>query len=134
MKNYDNYVFDNSKAEYADEVRARWGNTEAYRESEEKATKMSSAEKQSALDSMSLIMAEFSEAMKNGLLPESESAQALCKKLQQFITDNFYTCTKEILSGLGEMYVLDGRFRQNIDKNGEGSAEYIRAALRIYCK
>ena len=79
-------------------------------------------------------MAEFSKTMKNGFTPESEAAQALCIKLQQFITDNFYTCTKEILAGLGEMYVLDERFRNNIDKNGEGTAEYIRDALRVYCK
>ena len=79
-------------------------------------------------------MAEFGECLKKGFMPESEAAQALCKKLQQFITDNFYTCTKEILAGLGEMYVLDERFKSNIDKNGEGTAEFIRDALRIYCK
>ena len=134
MRKFDNTEFDKAKAQYADEVKARWGNTEAYKESEEKTSKMSGAEKQSALDGMEFIMSEFGEAMKKGFIPESEAAQGLCKKLQQFITDNFYTCTKEILAGLGEMYVLDERFRKNIDKNGEGTAEFIRAALRIYCK
>lgn len=134
MKKFDNSEFDKAKEKYADEVKSRWGNTEAYRESEEKASKMTGAEKQSALEGMEFIMAEFSEAMKKGFTPESENAQSLCKKLQQFITDNFYTCTKEILSGLGEMYVLDDRFKTNIDKKGDGTAEFIRAALRIYCK
>ena len=134
MKKFDNTEFDKAKSQYADEVKARWGNTEAYRESEEKSAKMSGAEKQSALDGIEFIMAEFGECLKKGFMPESEAAQALCKKLQQFITDNFYTCTKEILAGLGEMYVLDERFKSNIDKNGEGTAEFIRDALRIYCK
>ena len=134
MKKFDKAEFDKAKAQYADEVKARWGNTEAYRESEEKTYKMSGAEKQSALDGMEFIMAEFGESKKKGFTPESEAAQGLCKKLQQFITDNFYTCTKEILAGLGEMYVLDERFRNNIDKNGDGTAEFIRDALRIYCK
>lgn len=134
MKKFENTEFDNAKAQYADEVKARWGSTAAYRESEEKAEKMTGAEKQNALDGMSFIMAEFADIMKKGFSPESENTQSLCKKLQQFITDNFYTCTKEILAGLGEMYVLDERFKNNIDNNGDGTAEFIRDALRIYCK
>lgn len=134
MKKFDNSEFDKAKEKYADEVKSRWGNTEAYKESEEKASKMTKSEKQSALDGMEFIMEEFSVSLKKGFSPEGENTQALCKKLQQFITDNFYTCTKEILAGLGEMYVLDERFKANIDKNGEGTAEFIRDALRIYCK
>lgn len=134
MKKFDNTEFERVKAQYSDEVKQRWGDTAAYRESEEKAAAMTAAEKQSAFDGMNFIMTEFSDCMKNSFPPESEAAQSLCKKLQQFITDNFYTCTKEILAGLGEMYVLDERFKQNIDKNGEGTAEFISQALRIYCK
>lgn len=134
MKKFDNTEFDKAKAQYADEVKARWGNTEAYRESEEKAAGMTGAEKQNALDGMSFIMAEFADIMKKGFSAECENTQSLCKKLQQFITDNFYTCTKEILAGLGEMYVLDERFKNNIDKSAEGTAEFIRDALRIYCR
>jgi len=134
MKNLNNAEFDKTKAQYADEVKARWGNTDAYRESEKKAAAMTEAEKQNSIDGINFIMAEFSDIMKKGFLPESNATQSLCKKLQQFITDNFYTCTKEILAGLGEMYVPDERFKENIDKNGEGTAEFIRDALRIYCK
>lgn len=134
MKKIDNNEFDKAKALYADEVKSRWGNTDAYMESEEKSASMTQGEKQGALDGMNFIMAEFSAVMNKGFTPESEGVQSLCKKLQQFISDNFYTCTKEILSGLGEMYVLDERFRENIDKNAEGTSEFIRSALRIYCK
>ena len=132
MKKFDNTEFDKAKSQYADEVKARWGNTDAYKESKEKTASMTDGEKQTALDGMSFIMAEFGEAMKKGFSSESEASQALCKKLQQFITDNFYTCTKEILSGLGEMYVLDERFRENIDKNGNGTAEFVSEAIEKY--
>lgn len=134
MKEFNNSEFDKVKAQYADEVKARWGSTAAYKESEKKAASMTGGEKQNALDGMSFIMAEFSEVMNKGFSPESETVQSLCRKLQQFITDNFYTCTMEILSGLGEMYVLDGRFKESIDKNGNGTAEFIRDSLRVYCK
>ncbi len=134
MKNFNNTEFEKHKTLYADEVKSRWGNTDAYKESEEKSASMTTGEKQSALEGMSFIMTEFSDLLKKEYSPESEATQSLCKKLQQFITDNFYTCTREILAGLGEMYVLDERFRENIDKNGEGTAEFIRSALRIYCK
>ena len=78
------------------------------------------------------MLAEFSKAKADG--KTAEEAVFLAEKLQQYITDNFYTCTKEILSGLGEMYVLDERFKENIDKHGEGTAEFVRATIRIYCK
>ncbi len=60
--------------------------------------------------------------------------QTAIRKLQQFITDHFYTCTPEILAGLGEMYVADERFRENIDKaGGEGTAAFVSKAIAVYC-
>ena len=71
--------------------------------------------------------------MKYGNTPESDSAQALVRKWQNYITENYYTCTKEILSGLGMMYVGDERFKANIDKCGEGTAEFMSKAIEFYC-
>ena len=69
------------------------------------------------------------------LPPESDEAQAKVKALQQFITDNFYTCTKETLFGLGQMYTQDERFRKNIDRaGGEGTAAFVQKAIEIYCR
>ena len=68
------------------------------------------------------------------LSPAAPEAQAAVLELQQFITDRFYSCTPEILAGLGEMYVADERFRQSIDKaGGEGTAEFAARAIRAYC-
>ena len=65
--------------------------------------------------------------------PSSDAAQGLVRKWQEFFTENYYTCTKEILQGLGEMYVSDERFRQNIDQKGDGTAAFMAEAIRIYC-
>ena len=80
-------------------------------------------------------MAQFAELGKlKNLAPAAPEAQTAIRKLQQFITDHFYTCTPEILAGLGEMYVIDERFRENIDKaGGEGTAAFVSKAIAVYC-
>lgn len=117
---------------YKQEAKQRWGNTDAYKESEQK-TAGYSADKWSDVNAaLNAVLAEFA-AIKDCESPESEAAQLLVRKLQACITDNFYTCTAEILSGLGQMYVADERFRANIDKNGIGTAELISKAIDFYC-
>lgn len=119
---------------FDNEVKQRWGNTDAYKESKQK-TADNSADKWNDVNAgLDAVLAEFAVALKDGTTPESESAKSLVKKLQQYITDNFYTCTDEILAGLGQMYVADDRFKSNIDKNGAGTAEFISEAIIIYCK
>ena len=81
-----------------------------------------------------VIFTKFAECMKKGHTADSDDAQVLVKELQNYITENYYTCTKEILAGLGQMYVADERFKANIDKNGDGTAEFVSKAIEIYCK
>ncbi len=129
MKAFDNSEFEN----YKSEVKEKWGSTEAYGEYAEKTKDYSENKFDSLTEGMESIMRDFAVAMKNGNAPTDEIAQALVKKLQDYISKNFYKCTKEILSGLGQMYVFDDRFRNNIDKYGYGTAEYICEAIKIYC-
>lgn len=130
MKAFDNSEFD----KYKEEVKEKWGNTDAFKEYSEK-TKNYSKDKQSSLtDEMNNLFGEFSACMKNSLKPDSENVQSLVKKLQNHITDNYYHCTTDILAGLGQMYVSDERFRENIDKNGDGTAEFVSTAITAYCK
>lgn len=128
-------AFDNSEFEkYKDEAKEKWGNTTAYAEYSEK-SKNYGKDKFSAISGeMAEIFSEFNLAMKNSAVAGSDEVQGLVKELQDYITLNFYTCTKEILYGLGQMYVLDERFKNNIDKAGEGTAEFISEAIKIYCK
>ena len=122
-------AFDNSQYDaYAAEARDKWGKTEAYREYEQK-----NAGKQPAADGLMEVFAEIGKV--RDLDPASEQAQAMVAKLQKFITANFYNCTKQILAGLGQMYVADERFKENIDRaGGAGTAEFVAKAIEIYCK
>ena len=119
---------------YKNEVQARWGNTDAYREHEEKTKNYSKEKWSEANDGLMAIFAEFAACKSKGAAADSEDAQAIAAKLQAHITANYYTCTNEILAGLGQMYVADERFRKNIDKNGEGTAEFASAAIEAYCR
>ena len=114
---------------HSTEARERWGNTDAYREHEQK-TKNSTKEKWAeANDGLMAIFAEFAACKDGGASTDSVEAQALVVKLQAHITENYYTCTDEILAGLGNMYVADERFKKNIDKYGEGTAEFASEAI-----
>ena len=119
---------------YEAEVRSRWGETDAYRESEQKTKNYTKEKWAEANDGLMAIFAEFAACKDSGASADSKAAQTLVAKLQNHITANYYTCTDEILSGLGKMYVADERFKKNIDKNGEGAAEIAARAIELFCE
>ena len=119
---------------YETEARERYSDTVAYREHEQKTKNYTKEKWAEANDGLMAIFAEFAMCKNSGMSAESAEAQALVAKLQAHITASYYTCTDEILAGLGEMYVVDERFKKNIDKYGEGVAEYVAVAIDEYCK
>ena len=121
MKNYEN------------EARSRWGATDAYREHERKTKNYTKEKWAEANDGLMVIFAEFAACKQSGADVDSAEAQALVAKLKAHITENYYTCTDEILAGLGKMYVCNERFKKNIDKYGEGTAEFASTAIGAYC-
>ena len=119
---------------YDTEARSRWGDTDAYREHEQKTKNYTKEKWAEANDGLMAIFAEFFACKDSGVSADSSEAQALVSKLQAHITETYYTCTDEILAGLGKMYVADERFKKNIDKYGEGTAEFAAEAIEIYCQ
>lgn len=122
-------AFDKTEqARFAAEVKEKWGGTAAYQEYQQR-------KENSSAGDFSELMVRFAELGKlKNLAPAAPEAQAAIRKLQQFITDHFYTCTPEILAGLGEMYVADERVCENIDKTGgEGTAAFVSKAIAAYC-
>ena len=124
-------AFDQGELEqHKKEAKDRWGGTQAYREYEERekcGEDFGAAAQQ--------LMALFADL---GALRQQNPADAVVQEkiaaLQQFITDHYYTCTPEILQGLGQMYTADERFRKNIDRaGGEGTADFAARAIEIYC-
>ena len=118
--------------DYKIEARSRWWDTDAYREHEQKTKNYKKEKWAEANDGLMTIFAEFAACKGSGALADSSEAQALVAKLQAHITANYYTCTDEILAGLGKMYVADERFEKNIDKYGDGTAEFVSEGIRIY--
>ena len=118
--------------DYESETRSRWGNTDAYFEHEQKTKNYTKEKWAEANDGMMAIFAEFAACNNSGASANSAEAQALVAKLQEHITENYYTCTDEILAGLGKMYVADERFKKNIDKYGEGTADFAAEGIKIY--
>ena len=134
MSAFDNSEYETARQQYEDEAKQRWGGTDAYKESQAKTASYSKDKWNDVLTGMNGIFAEFAECKNCGNSSDSETAQQLVKKLQDYITANFYHCTDDILAGLGQMYVCDERFKNNIDRNGEGTAEFVAEAIKIYCK
>ena len=119
---------------YEKEARERWGDTSAYREHQGKTKNYTKEKWAEANDGMMAIFAEFAACKQSGAEADSNEAQVLVAKLQSHITENYYTCTNEILAGLGKMYVADERFKKNIDKYGKGTAEFAATAIEVYCR
>ena len=123
--------FDTTKIDrYAREAKEKWGKTEAYQEFE---VKTAGKDMSATSDKLMDIFRQFGEI--RHLSPTDAQAQELVKKLQAFITENYYNCTNQILFGLGQMYAAPGEMNENIDKaGGEGTGAFARDAITIYCK
>ena len=127
-------AFDTSKIdEYTEKAKASWGDTAEYKEYEKKHGKRSSADSKKAAEGLMAIIADFAPLREKD--PSDAAVQAQVKKLQDFISENYYSCTKETLSGLGRMYAAGGDFTKNIDAAaGEGAASFINEAIQVYTK
>ena len=126
-------AFDSTKLDtYAAEAKKRWGHTDAYQEFTQKTANQSQDVQRATGDALMDIFTEIG-AIRH-LSPASEEAQALVRKLQCFITEHYYTCTPQILRGLGMMYIAGDSMTENIDQaGGEGTAEFTHKAIEVYC-
>ena len=127
-------AFDTSEMDsYGAQAKEKWGKTEAYKEFEQKTAGQTSDQMRSTGDALMDIFAQFGDV--RHLSPASREAQALVAKLQGFITEHYYTCTKQILQGLGQMYIAGDSMTENIDKaGGAGTAQFAHDAIDVYCK
>ncbi|MGM9568381.1 MAG: MerR family transcriptional regulator [Clostridia bacterium] len=119
-------------AQYAEEVKLRWGNTPAYREFQEKEKNLDDSSRLRIKEDADRIFAAFAERMDCD--PGAEDVQQLVQDWQHHISENYYHCTKEILACLGKMYTADERFRRTLDRFGDGNADFIAEAIEIYCE
>ena len=133
VKRMDFTVFDTKKIdEYSKRAKEQWGKTPEYQEFEKKAKNWTDEDEQVMLNDFMQIFVEFGQ-MKSSE-PSEEKVQLQVQKLQDYISEHFYHCTKEILGSLGKMYAGGGEFTENIDKaGGGGTAEFSAKAIELYC-
>ena len=134
VKHMDFKAFDRSKLdEYSKQAKDMYKESPEYKEMEEKSKNRTKEEEGILADRFMLLFKEAGTLKDKD--PASPEAQDLVKRIQDFITENLYTCSKKILSGLGKMYSGGGDFTKNIDEyGGEGTAEFIDKAIQIYCR
>ena len=127
-------AFDTTEMDkYAAEAKARWGKTEAYKEFAQKTAGQTPEQMKTTGDALMALFAQFGAIRHTS--PASGEAQALVSKLQGFITEHYYTCTKQILRGLGQMYIAGDSMTENIDNaGGKGTAEFAHQAIEVYCQ
>ncbi|MEG0075603.1 MAG: MerR family transcriptional regulator [Eubacterium sp.] len=131
FQEFDTAEIEINRNKYAEEVKERFGKTDAYKESEEKTANYDQQQWKMVNEEGAKILKSFGENRQ--LAPESEKIQQLVAEWQAYITKTMYHCTDEILSCLGKMYVCDERFTKNIDQNGKGTAVFMAKAIDIYC-
>ncbi|MGG7177005.1 MerR family transcriptional regulator [Clostridium paraputrificum] len=129
---FDMSKIEEHKAKYAEETKEKYGDSDAYKESEKKTGKYSKEDWSRVMGEANEIYNKIANLMERG--PEDEEVQKLVEEWRNHITKNFYNCTPEIFAGLGQMYVYDERFTKNIDKVKPGLAQFLSNAMEIYCK
>ena len=134
VRNMDFKAFDRSKLdEYSRQAKELYGNTPEYKKLQEKTKNRTKEEDNLLADRFMLLFREAGEIRNTD--PASPEAQSIVRRIQDFITENLYTCSDKILSGLGKMYSGGGDFTKNIDEyGGEGTAEFVDKAIQIYCE
>ena len=132
--NMDFKAYDTKKLDaYAAEAKKRWGHTDAWRESQEKAKGKDNGQVAAEADGLMDIFRRLGQFREGD--PGDSAVQALVAELQQYICDHYYNCTKQILFGLGQMYAAGDEMNENIDRSGgPGTGDFARRAIEIYCK
>lgn len=131
FKPFDSSEIDALREQYAEEAKARWGESEAYRESARRTAQYSGEDFARILEQSASVFREFAALV--GTSPADARVQALVGRWQALISESYYFCTDEILENLGQMYVADERFTKNLDQFGTGTAKLMSDAIAVYC-
>lgn len=132
LEEFDMSEIEEAQEKYGKEAEERWGHTDAYKESARRTSRYTRDDWARISAEQEVIYSGFAQMAADKADPSSEEAKALAKAWQKSISDNFYPCSDEILAGLGQMYIADARFTENIDKHGEGTAAFMSAAIDAY--
>ena len=126
----DETMTDVDRAQYEAEVRERWGDTEAFRESSRRTKRYTDEDWATIKGQQEAIEAGLAAAMADGDSAESERAMELAEQSRLHMDRWFYPCSPEMHAGLADLYTADERFRAHYEERAEGLAEYVAAAIK----
>jgi DNA-binding transcriptional MerR regulator len=117
-------------AQYAEEAEQRWGNTDAYRESQKRTKKYSKDDWAHIKEESEAVMTSFAQLLGAGAEPTDPAARAAAERHRQHITRWFYPCDHTMHAGLADMFVADSRFGESFEKRRAGLTAFVAAAIR----
>lgn len=118
--------------DYAAQAKTLYGKTDAYKEFTHKSAGRSKEQEAALGEQVMDFFVQLGHLRDQD--PGSEAVQAWVKELQDFFTEHYYTCTPQILKGLGQGYAGGGSLTENIDAaGGKGTGEFAHRAIEIYC-
>lgn len=116
---------------YKDEVRERWGQTDAYKQSMQRVGKMTKKQLEEVKAEQEEITQKTAELMQAGFASDSPEVQEQIDRFYRHL-QHFYDPSYEMFKGLGEMYVADSRFTAFYENVGKGLAIFMRDAMAVY--
>jgi len=119
--------------QYEDEVKERWGNSEAYKVSAGRTAKYSQEDWEKMNAESQEYLKEMIDCFREGIPFSDPRMMSVCEKARKQIDTWFYPCSLEMYSNLGNMYVADERFTEYYDKFAPGLAAYYNEAIQYYC-
>jgi hypothetical protein len=131
FKAFDTQEIDDARNRYAEEAKARWGETQAYRESAWRTAQYTNEDFSRIQEQSAAVFRAFAELA--GASPSDPQVQVLVQRWQTLISESYYFCSNEILADLGQMYIADRRFTENLDRYGAGTAKLMSDAIAVYC-
>ena len=115
---------------YEDEVKQRWGETDAYKESARRTRKYGDKDWAAIKAETNAIFDEAADAMQRGVKPDSAAAKSFAERHRQHIERWFYPCSNAMHANLADMWEADERFKSNIDKHSPGLTAWLATAVR----
>ena len=128
LKEFDMTEINKHIDKYQEEAKERWGHSDAYKQSVKRTSKYTDADWKKINGERDKIFKDFADCMTKN--EDCINTDKLVKEWQDHITEYFYDCSDEILLGLADMYIYDERFKENIDKQTDGLAEFISVSIK----
>ncbi len=118
----------NTKDNYHNEAKEKWGHTQAFKQSEERVKKLGKEGLKKVIAESEKLTREIAEAMNSGETPESGKVQKLIAKHYEGLKA-FYEPNLTMYKGLAKMYIEDERFKKNYEKVAKGLAQFIHDGI-----